>query len=392
MQIKRIVEAACWMLTLGLTACSTIYVANVPFTTVEICSEELASRLHPYSGCIPATRAKDAEGAFVGRYRLPISELEWNGVISAVAATSGVSKTNLLPSWIGRAIPRQDLEKTGPMFFPMPKHNSINVLGGASIVKATEKIPTEVFFHTDLSGIIHKKIKAETEFNAATIAKNALQFAGIPATPSLQGMLAEKVLAVGYMSDSISAGSGGYYYVSMNTEQLDGLTTALSICNKPKNKSKKCSEMLKNEPVDDNVKALITEAEKVAEKVGVTNVGIVIGVSILHTQGASEFCSQKDIGLLSKEGSNEPLSLNCTMLHNALNTPDLTAAVSAAAVNAYASGVPDTAKKHLKNNLLISIQAAYSKTTVKKLGVYPHTSVLALHWLPLAVSGVPSTE
>jgi hypothetical protein len=397
-----------------LPGCSTIYVGNVPFTTVEICTEELASRLHPHSGCLPPTRAEHAQRFFLARFRLEVSPTEAESLInSAGAAQSG----NQLPSWIARVFrPVSDQAADGSPVWKAPQSGDMEFSAIGDVKAPPERnIATEVLINTDLSGVVQKKLAAGAELNPAEVVDRALGAVGAAGiSAGLRDALVEKVAKLSHESNGFDAGKGRYYYVSMTARNLDSLTSAVSICGwdirqKPGEQhagfeapaqelttrrgsavhDDDCTRRLaSNASIAPEVKALVAAIQDAsATRSDVNVVGIVIGVAILHTdRGMSELCTKTELGLLSGGTSQAATTASCDELRTLLKSYDggsVTPPAATAPAPAVASVLSDAQKK----TLLISLTAEYSRATYRSLALHPHTSVLAIHWIPACVRG-----
>jgi hypothetical protein len=398
-----------------LSGCSTIYVGNVPFTTVEICTEELASRLHPHSGCLPPTRAEHAQRFFLARFRLEVSPDEAQNLIDPAA---NGRPANQLPSWIGRVFrPVSDQAADGNLVWKAPETGNMEFSAIGDVGAPPERsIATEILINTDISGVVQKKLALGAELNPAEVVDRALGAvgaAGIP--PGLRDALVEKVAKLGYERNGFDAGKGSYYYVSMTPRNLDSLTSAVSICGwdirqKPGDQhagSEALVQELAKGPgaaahVDDctrrlaanasiapEVKALVAAIQAAAAaRSDVNVVGVVIGVAILHTdRGMSELCTKTDLGLLSSGATQQVATESCTELRTLLTTYVESGTVRPPDAAGRAPAAAPTLSDEQKKSLLIALTAEYSRAAYKSLALHPHTSVLAIHWIPAWVRG-----
>jgi hypothetical protein len=413
-----------WLGVAGLllTGCSTIYVGNVPFTTVEVCSEELASRLHRQSGCLPPTRAENAQGFYLARYRLQVSPSEKNNLDAVTSEPRWPSPVNLMPSWIGRAF-SVDAHRAGDkLAMNVPSSGNLDFMPlGSEVDRPESKIKTEVLMTTAMTGAVQKKLSVGAEVNPAEVVQRALNASGLAAAaPSgLKDVLLGQVVQAGYQRQSTSAAQGAYFYVSMTPDMLDSLRSALQLCGwsldvppgqqkaagsglsstsgpgeaiqfvKKANTRpvmKNCAhELAKDHPeISAPVTHLLSELQRAARHLDVPKVvGVVVGVAILRTvKGQSEMCSKFDISLVTQKGMRSPVNTaTCDALRLALTNfegvrPNI---VEPSGKTEAGSKLSDEEKKQL----LLSVHAEYASAAFKSLDVHDHTSILAIHWVPV---------
>jgi len=426
---------------LALAGCGTIYVGNVSFTSVEVCSEELASRLHPHSGCLPVTRSENIQGFFFSRFRLQLSPSEAAKVaeLSKLGKENGKEedkekakekakakdKENYVPSWIGRvfvANPGSNASQVEKWL--VPATGNIEFLSLGDINSPPERaIETEIQFLTDFSGVVQKKIGAKIDLDPANIVESALGSPGVVAIPSaLRSALVDKVAKIGLSRQTFDAAKGSYTYVSMNPPELDSLTNALALCGwsvaqapdrqeqdttgsgrtstavtGTGNPRSDCSAHLDKKPaLSSGIKDLLKALESGARERAIKVVGIVIGVAILHTdRGRSEICSKREFGLVDRNTGETPDAGSCGDLWTTLKKYSSEAAPAAAAGAASAAQpastpIDDKKKAALtddqKKTILIAVDAAYSRAAYKAIDIQPHTSVLAIHWIPARIA------
>lgn len=413
---------------LGCTACSSVYVGDVSFSATEICSKEFASGLHLNSGCLPPARAANAQRYFFERFRLPLSgdEKTWLEMATTssvpsttcpascvVSATSTVPPTNLLPSLIGRLVVAQS--ENGKIIMPDTGGN-IEFL---PLNDKTKDIPTEVFVNTDLAGVIQSKLQINAQFDAAEIVNVALRDTGLIITDGLRDKL---VMHLAATREKTAASEGRYYYVGMTHKEVDQLVadikgkgwhiqqapangetrrdwllspyTALSdssslvsavcatpgTCTNPNISLSKTMEGLSDYPC-----AKAGNGEKKM------NFALVIGAAILQTHaGKTKLCSQYALA----NYDNRPEASDCNSLKALLDDAfSQSAAASASAVSAIPtitsaiSSIPTTppAIAAQTSKLLIALSAGYTRATYKTMQIGNHASVLAIHWLPIAI-------
>ena len=407
MTTKSLVAAG--LFALAFSGCSHIYVGDVSFTSVEVCSEELASRLHPHTGCLPPTRAENAQSYFLARYRLQLSPNEAKNIESGTPQDGG---KNLLPSWLGRAF-RVAVE-TGA------NGNSLVVPASGDLEfvpldKFPERqIETEVLVQTNLSGVVQKKVKASVALDPAEIARMALGLAGLPQIQALQDVLVSQVLNAGHEKYSLNSATGSYFYVSMTPAELDSLTMALARCgwrvDVPPGRQKTTSTSVSDADVGNSIPlpaqfgnplaecgprpgesnapapntAALLAAIKTAADGRMPYAGLVIGVAILHTEDArSEICSRTQLGLVAS-GTELTEPGSCLQLKRALDNFKAPPEGLVPAAFGTSSIMPGgELSKAQKATLIQALSAAYAKGTYKILDMSPHTSVLAIHWLPV---------
>lgn len=410
-----------------LSACSTIYVGNVPFTSVEVCSEELASRLHPRSGCLPPTRAGTAQGFYLARYRLQVSPGEAANLGVTASEKPGDSKSdpvNHLPSWIGRVFKTSHEIQGDKLVLRVPPTGNLDFIPlGSESARPEAGIRTEPLVTTDITGVVQKKLSVGAEISPTEVVDRALKFSGLNAAgipPGLREVLLDQVIKAGYERQSTDAAQGTYYYVSMTPAMLDSLTSALVLCdwripgepgrqtasiiaptanpgddlrfpisaNKPDSACFK-DKLDNDKTIAGGVKTLLKDLQEVASaRPDLDVVGIVIGVAILHTvKGKSEMCSRADLGLLEKEGMRSSLKTSsCEELRLALVNFAGTRPAAATEGTA-AAGTP--LSNNERKQLLLSVHAEYARAAYKALEIQPHTSILAIHWIPAQLRDLP---
>ena len=403
--------AACAASMLG--GCG-FYVSNIRFTSVEVCSEEYASRLHPNSGCLPPTRAENAQSFFLARYRLPISPDDAKVITGEDNLPAGT--VNHLPSMIGRifeAVDKSDDPKTHVWQAP-PTGNIEFIAVGPAENPPHRSIATEVLVKTDLAGVMQKKFTAGVELNPAKIVDAALLAAGIPAAAAPSGLreaLVTQVFKVGYERYKFDAAKGDYYYVSMKPAALDSLMSAFDICNwsidqDPGRQSANsravargvraavvldpvpdCAATLSsNDSISEPAKHLVRQIQAARDSRKDFRVaGMVIGVAILRTEGISEMCSKADIGLIAKGGAPKLSTLDCDSLR-ALVQQYRAGPIKPPAMPMQPGQNASTLSEQQANAVIASVSAEYARATAKYLELQSHTSVLALHWVPIQVA------
>lgn len=394
------------LMAVVLSGCG-IYVGNVKFSAVEICSEELASRLHPNTGCLPPTRAENVQNFYLPRYRLPISNVE----AAALEANPRPSNLkNLLPSFIGRGFnAKPSGSSSESIVWLAPETGDIEFLPTGTFGAPPElNIDTEVLYTTDLTGIVQKKLQVGVELNPSQIVDAALKLSGAPPLPGLSAALTDKLIKTGISRQSIDLGKGGYYYVSMLPSTLDSLTYALSLCgwrvDQPNMRQRSettgavvysssdgtvdpaadCTKTLSgHKNVAPSVISLLAALEESAKaKRGSNVIGIVVGVAVVRTErGTSELCSKSDIGLVASGASSSLSMASCQELRDALRDFKVAGSVIPSSGNALppqATTLSDDQKK----NILIALNAEVAKAVYKTLDIGDHSSVLAIHWIP----------
>ena len=251
--------------------------------------------------------------------------------------------------------------------------------------------------------------------NPANVVDRALGAVGAAqVSAGLRDALVEKVAKLSYESNGFDAGKGRYYYVSMTPRDLDSLTSAISICGwdipqKPGDQLSSglaailepgaerhravhvddCALKLASNPsIASEVKALILAIQvAAATRSDVNVVGIVIGTAILHTDRANtELCTKKDFALLSSGTAQTASTESCNELRVLLNQVG-TAAFKPPESGPRPAGAASTLSDAEKKTLLIALTAEYSRAAYKSLALHPHTSVLAIHWIPAWVRG-----
>lgn len=394
------------LMMMALSGCG-IYVGNVKFSAVEICSEELASRLHPTKGCLPPTRAENVQSFYLPGYRLPISSAEAGAL---VANSRPGNLKNYLPSFIGRGFnAKASVSDSESTVWLAPETGDIEFLPTGIYGDSPESnIETEVLYTTDLTGIVQKKVQVGGELDPSKIVDAALKLSGAPPLPGLSAALADKLIKLGISHQSIDLGKGGYYYVSMAPPTLDSLTYALSLCGwrvdqsntrqrgktagaivystahetiDPINGCAKSLEGHKN--IAPSVVALLRDVEEPARAKKSSNVlGIVVGVAVVRTErGTSELCSKSDIALVAS-GSNNALSMaSCEQLRGALRDFKVTDPVVPGTGNT-SSQSSATLSEEQKKNILIALNVELARAVYKTLEIGDHSSVLAIHWIP----------
>jgi hypothetical protein len=388
------------VLAAALSGCGTIYVGNVSFTSVEVCSEELASRLHPHSGCLPVTRAENVQGFYYTRFRVQLSPKEAADLTDSPKSPG----KNLVPSWIGRVfVANADSDAGKDRKWLVPVNGNLDFLPlGNATSQPESAIPSEIQFQTDFSGVVQKKFEASVELDPAKIVESALGAGAIP--PAVSDVLVKKMIQAGIGSKSFDAGKGKYTYVSMSPPQLDSLTNALALCGwrvvqatnrqeqetsgsrpraawrgKPRSG---CSQKLAAVPsVRDEVKTLLRDVEALARD-DIEVVGIVIGVAILHTdKGRSDICSDQEIKLVDR-GESPGAGTTCEKLWTQLKDLKLADGLTSDAKSAGATAGPDSDP----TQILRALNAEYSRAAYKAIDIQPHTSILAIHWIPALVA------
>ncbi len=406
-----------------LSGCSHIYVGNVGFTSVEICSEELASRMHRSKGCLPPTRAENAQGFYLARYRLQVSPAEAKVLDALAENKAGENIKNHVPSWIGRVFNLDAPTETpgsNELKIRVPPTGNLNFLPLGEAGKRPESnISTELLMRTDMTGAVQKKLSVGAEVNPAEVVDAALKFSGLggASTPlGLKDVLLGQVIQAGYQRQSSSAAQGGYYYMSMTPEMLDSLNAALALCNwsldMPPGQQKadglastsgpgeslqlqrkadgktadNCAHLLARQhpEIAGPVKQLMVDLQVAGRTMqGSRVVGIVIGVAILRTvKGQSEMCSRADIGLVAKGSIRMPVETDsCNALRTAVaNFEGIKPNIVEPSDKKEAGGkLNDEDKKQL----LVSVHAEYARAVYKTLEVHDHTSILAIHWVPV---------
>jgi hypothetical protein len=390
---------------LALSGCGSIYVGNVRFSADEICSKELASARNPDMGCMPPTRAENAQGFYLARFRLQVSPAEAESLLSGQPAAPSV---NHLPSWIGRIFVARSGEQdsSAEVRWQAPPDGNIEFLPLSGAPE--KKLATELQVKTDISGAVEKKLDASASFNPAEVVSSAMTAAGLvpAALPGLHGVLSEAVAKVGFERTSLDAGRGTYYYVSMKSAQLDSLTSALARCgwrvsqapgsqrstfpgaelfalmNKVASGLSDCLADGADSPIDPNVKMLLASvARERGARSDARVFGMVIGAAILRTEGRSELCSRQDLSLLASGTATSLSTSACEalrlLLNNFADKPGQTPAAPGQSQQA-ATLTPDQRK-----SLLMSLAFEYARSAYKAMQLYPHTSVLAIHWIPL---------
>lgn len=438
---------------LPMVGCGSIYVANVRFTSVEVCTEELASRIKPNEGCLPPARASSVQSVNMVRYRHQVGEVEANRVSVAArthsaeevkAGTSGAPRNlgvadgrganegdsrNLLPSWLGRTF------KVTPdqlQCDPVSGNSCLNVefLPTGDFGKSAYlALDTQVYVRTDISGVVQQKLAARVDLNPTQLAERAVKASGIGGAvlgTSLADALADQVLTASFYRESVNAGRGTYYYVSLSNDDLDSLISVLQTCGlldqsylaSAKGTSTRIARVDASASVetrsgsttpmrvggaasaDANVcstdsmlrdrnefsltaRAVVLDLINAATKRrDVDQLGLVIGAALLRTEGISETCSSNDIGLIRDGKSTQLSNSTCSELRAIVDAAVLK--VTPAAAPTPAPGT--TPSDDQKASLVLALQAEIAKTSVRTNLLYPHTSVLALHWLPLRVA------
>jgi hypothetical protein len=331
--------AACVASTLG--GCG-FYVSNIRFTSVEVCSEEYASRLHPNSGCLPPTRAENAQGFFLARYRLPISPDDAEVATGTKPLPAGT--VNHLPSMIGRlfqAVDGSSDAKTRVWQAP-PTGNIEFIAVGSDANPPHRAIATEILVKTDLAGVMQKKLTAGVELNPAKIVDAAFAAAGVPAAAALSGLreaLVTQVIKVGYERYKFDAAKGDYYYVPMKPAALDSLMSAFAIC---------------NWSIDQDPGKQRANAREIAR-----------GALAAEALDPVPDCSGKLRALVQqyRAGPIKPPAMPMQPGQNA-----------------------STLSPEQANALIASVSAEYARATAKYLELQSHTSVLAIHWVPIRIA------
>lgn len=403
--------AACAASALG--GCG-FYVSNIRFTSVEICSEEYASRLHPDSGCLPPTRAENAQGFFLARYRLPISPDDAEVATGAKALPAGTF--NHLPSMIGRLFQAVDgsSDAKAHVWQAPPTGNIEFIAVGPEANPPHRAIATEILVKTDLAGVMQKKLTAGVELNPAKIVDAALAAAGIPvaAAPSgLREALVTQVFKVGYERYKFDAAKGDYYYVSMKPAALDSLMSAFAICNwsidqdpgKQRANAREvahgtlsaealkpvpdCAGKLKdNNSIAQTTKNLVEAVQAVRRtRADLKVAGVVIGAAILRTEGFSELCSKADIGLIAQGKASGLSTLDCDALR-ALVEQYRAGPIKPPAMPMQPGQNASTLSAEQAKAIIASVSAEYARATAKYLELQSHASVLAIHWVPIRIA------
>lgn len=421
------IETRLATLALAALAASTlggcgIYVGNIRFTAVEVCSEEYASRLHPNSGCLPPTRAENAQSFFLARYRLPVPSSEAAAITAGSKPPSNDSSTkadpNQLPSFIGRIFKAEaESQSDRTITWRAPSTGNIEFISVLDEKGSTHrKLATDVLVNTDLAGVVQTKLSLGAELNPAAIVSAALVASGLPATaaPSgLQEALSQQVLSAGFGRTGFNAAKGRYYYVSLGAEQLDSLMSALAICNwsvdqdPSKQKSGRagtsgasaaaysppietCAETLAKSRTKfsgTSTLELIQQIEATrADRGDLKVVGLVIGVALLHTDsGTSEICNQADLGLIMQGKTGALSNPSCDSLRALLDKYMKTGAIEPGPNSGPAAKTASTLSADQAKTLIVSLSAEYARASYKILQLHSHTSVLALHWIPVQI-------
>ncbi len=391
-----------------------IYVGNIRFTAVELCSEEYASRLHPSTGCLPPARAENVQSFLLTRYRMPISPFETRTLTGWTPDTG--RSGNFLPSILGRVFePTNASDDAQRQVWRAPTTGDIEFISmGDSAAPPQAGLNTEVLVSTDLSGIVEKKIAASVDFNPAIVVDAALGASGIAsgALPSGLRDALTQVVRAGYQRHSVDIAKGSYYYASLRSADLDGLMTAFADCNwsiaqdpqKQKARSADtravasladgtppvvdCAKKLAGDKsIPRNVLPLIAAIEATrAQRPGFKVAGVVVGAAIIHTaRGSSELCSSADIGTIQSGATRALSTMECEALRSLLEQYKSGGAGQADLKDA--QGKPAGALSDAQSKtLVIALSAGYARSTYKALDIQPHTSVLAIHWVPIRVA------
>jgi hypothetical protein len=424
-------------IAVGLTGCSAIYVGNVKFTSTEICSEEYASRLHPHSGCLPPTRAENAQGLFLARYRLPISQCEACSLTKDCPKTTDAGAQNCtppkqesknhLPSLVGRLFKAKQ-EEGGDSDWEAPASGNIEFIAVGPVVNPPHTaIPTEILVKTDISGVVQKKLSAGVELNAGALVDGALAAAGIPvaaaAKTGLKKALEDQVLTANFGRSGLDAATGAYYYVSVTSDELDHLMSAFRICNwyidqEPGHRKttdsrssnstlapdtettgaaearqsllpvKDCAESLKSAAsISDVTRTLISAIQATRDRrPDLRVVGLVIGAAIAQTiKGHSELCTSVELGLIRQGKTPEKPTASCDSLRALVDqfqkTQQITPPSTPDAPREQASVLTADQSKML----ITALSASYARESFKVLNIESHTSVLAIHWVPVRI-------
>lgn len=346
------------------------------------------------------------------RYRLPLSQLEAD-VLSKVDPSKPENK-NLLVSWIGRAFRAQVTHVDGNLTLSVAPTGNLDFIPlGTAKARPEENIESERLVVTDLSGVVQKKLDLSAEINPAEVVDRALTASGLTANAlpiGLKEVLMGQVVEAAYQRSSTDSGLGTYYYVSMTPAMLDSLTTGLRLCNwsadtAPGNQTANsisatvnpgetislrrlsqyaisdCTSQLKKDGrLVPEIQALLESIQTASTDTDV--MGIVIGVAVLQTKGQSEYCSKFDLGLIAKKGLKTALTTpSCEALRQALS--NFTGARPVIADADASAGTPLTDEE--KKQILISLHGEFARATYKTLNLQQHSSILAMHWIPVIV-------
>jgi hypothetical protein len=443
--VTRICAAAA--IAVWLSGCSAIYVGNIKFTSTEICSEEYASRLHPHSGCLPPTRAQNAQGLFLARFRLPVSQCEACNLTNDCPETkvAGVLRCsqpeqkpkpeqqpkNLLPSLVGRIF-KAVQDNGDESDWEAPASGNIEFIAVGPVDKPPHMaIPTEILVKTDISGVVQKKLTVGADLNAGVLVDSALTAAGIPVAAAaklgLKKALENQVLNANFGRSGLDAAKGAYYYVSIGPGELDRLMSAFTLCNwyvvqepghqkttdtrassatqapgaggtgvaeakKPPLPVKDCAEILKNAPsISDETRNLISAIQVTRDgRPDLRVVGLVIGAAIAQTvKGQSELCTSTELGLIrkgDKEENKNKLTPSCDSLRVLVEKFKNSEEIKPVSTPDSPRTSPSVAAEDQANTLLTSLSAAYARASFKALDIESHTSVLAIHWVPVRIA------
>ena len=357
------------------------------------------------SGCLPPTRAENAHGLFFGRYRLQVSSEEAAN-LPHIKQPNPNEQTNQLPSWIGRAFRATSIQRKGPepMVFRAPSVGNLDFIPLGDFDNPPEiKLKTESLVTTDISGAVFKQLDLAASANAGGIVAAALKIQGIPpeASSKLEKVLHDYVASAQTSKSSAAAAAGTYYYVSLKNRDLDSLTRALGKCNlspsidiesdiivrttmpgrdedigsAPNAPDLSCLATIESDTsFSPAVKTLIKAIKDASLHRDMSALGIVIGVAILKTtKGSSDICNQSELGLITSGSMNSNISPTCMQLRNSIQQFQYTDS----------TGSSKFLDNLTQGNLMLKLNAAYTQAYYKSLQIQEHTSVLAVHWIPV---------
>lgn len=387
-----------------LAGCSSIYVANVKFTAPEICSEELASRLQPNSGCLPPTRVANVQRMYLERFRPQLSPSQAKHLD---AAEAGDPTDNFMPSVLGRVFVAAENPETHGALAPQDGNLEFlpigNVRGGSP---PETKLRVEVNLRTDIRGVTNRQAGLGVAADPAKIVDIATEAAGLPAGKVMpfHDALLDKVATLSYRSVRQNMGAGSYMYVTLSADELDSLNQLLAVCGMsipaqapgtahdkagPADRvgamagstppdaasNDRCERALAGESATQTTQDFVRTLRAASRtRPEVNRAGIIVGAAVLRTHGKSALCDEKDLGLVAAgQAVTTPscADLKAVLDAGTLSNPERPGDITPALSNTQ------------KADILFSISAQLADSTFKDLDAHEHTSILAFHWIPI---------
>jgi len=163
--------------------------------------------------------------------------------------------------------------------------------------------------------------------------------------------------------------------------------TRVTDANKPP--AEDCAKILENEPsISVETRNLISAIQATRKgRPDLRVIGLVIGAAIAQTiKGHSELCTSVELGLIRQGKTPDKPTASCDSLRALVdqyqNTGQITPPSTPDAPREKASVLTADQSKML----ITSLNAAYARESFKVLNIESHTSVLAIHWVPVRIA------